>query len=195
MADSKSIHVEPQPLSPVETAGGILSSARKGWDLSIEEVAENLNLGPDTIKALESNEYDNLPGSTFVKGYLRSYAVLLKLNPDEVIATIDLEPEKLSKIPISKRAIKFKGYTKSRRKKKGRSFFKGLLFLVIFVGLVLFGLNQWSRLDTSGLAELFKLPAGESATNAGDGSEILFPSGENTVEQSDKPKQALIRIE
>ena len=195
MADSKSIHVEPQPLSPAETAGSILSSARKGWDLSIEEVADNLNLGTDTIRALESNEYDNLPGSTFVKGYLRSYAILLRLNPDEVIATIDLEPEKLSKIPSSKRTIKFKGYTKSRRKKKGRSFLKGLLFLVIFVGLVLFGLNQWSRLDTTGLAELFKLPAGDSATNTGDGSEILFPSGENTTEQSDKPKEALIRIE
>ena len=63
--------VQPPDLSP----GQVLASRREEWGLTTQEVAENLNLGVDTIEALEADEYENLPGSTFVKGYMRSYAV------------------------------------------------------------------------------------------------------------------------
>ncbi len=52
------------------SAGELLSSARISWDLTVEDVALNLNLGTDTINALEQNDYDRLPGHTFVKGYI-----------------------------------------------------------------------------------------------------------------------------
>ena len=197
MVDTESIHAEPQPLSPVETAGEILSSARKGWDLTLEEVAENLNLGVDVIRALERNEYGDLPGATFVKGYLRSYANLLRLNPEEVIAIVDLQPEKLPDILSSRRTVKLKVKTRVRKRTKSRSFLKGLMFLVLFFVLVLFGLNQWSRLDldTQGLAELFKLPSGESVSGSRDENEIVFPNEDDTGSGGNEPKQALIRIE
>jgi cytoskeletal protein RodZ len=197
MVDTESIHAEPQPLSPVETAGEILASARKGWDLTLEEVAENLNLGVDVIRALERNEYGDLPGATFVKGYLRSYANLLRLNPEEVIATVDIQPEKLPDILSSRRTVKLKVKTRVRKRSKSRSFLKGLMFLILFFVLVLFGLNQWSRLDldTQGLAELFKLPSGESDSGSRDENEIVFPNEDDTGSGGNEPKQALIRIE
>ena len=191
MRDTERVHPEPQPLSPSETAGKILASARVGWDLTVEEVAENLNLSVDTIRALEADDYDKLPGYTFVKGYIRSYAGLLRLNPDEVIETVDLVPEKLQDIPGSREAVRLRpnvSRPKKKSRKKGGAFFRGLLYFVVFVALVIFGLNQWSKLDTDRIAEIFKLPAATEQP-----AEQTSPEGVD--ESGDGTKGALIRIE
>ena len=190
------IHPEPEPLSSSETAGKILASARMGWDLTVDEVATNLNLSADTIRALEKDEYEKLPGYTFVKGYIRSYANLLRLNPDEVISTVHLEPERHSEIPALKGSIKLKGKTYGRPEKKRGSFFKFIIFLFLLAGLSLFGLNQWSKLDTKELAEFLKLPLSDSPdTDNSDDNEIIFPSNGSTQNESNQNKEALIRIE
>ena len=198
MVHSKIIHPEPQSLSPNETAGQILSSARIGWDLTVEEVAESLNLGVDTIKALEKDDYAGLPGYTFVKGYIRSYANILRLNPEEVIATVDLKPEKLTEIPAVPGSIKLKGRRPGRKKKKRRIFLKLFLFLLLIAGLGFVGLTQWSKLDTQELAELFKMPASKKTVEKTDENasvEIVIPTSINESSESDQPKGALIRIE
>ena len=73
---------EPVP-QPAISPGQLLAERRQEWGLSVQEVAANLNLGIDTIEALESEDYGSLPGSTFVKGYMRSYAKLLKLDAED----------------------------------------------------------------------------------------------------------------
>jgi cytoskeletal protein RodZ len=199
MVKSEKIHPEPRSLLSNETAGTILSSARVGWDLSVEEVAENLNLKVDTIKALERDDYEALPGYTFVKGYIRSYANLLRLNPDEVIAMVDLQPEKMTEIPSVRGSIKIKRKSFSRKKKKKSGiFFKFILLLILLIVLGVVGLNQWSKLDTKALAELFKLPISETSEDDTEGdtdSVILFPSSDTPTQQNTPEKGALIRIE
>lgn len=198
MVHSKIIHPEPQSLSSNETAGQILSSARIGWDLTVEEVAESLNLGVDTILGLEKDDYTGLPGYTFVKGYIRSYANILRLNPEEIIAKVDLKPEKLTEIPAVPGSIKLKGRRLGKKKKKRRIFLKLFLFLLIITVLGFIGLTQWSKLDTQELAELFKLPASEKPVEdiEENGSvDIVVPSSIQQSSESDQPKGALIRIE
>jgi cytoskeleton protein RodZ len=198
MVHSKIIHPEPQSLSPNETAGKILSSARIGWDLTVEEVADSLNLGVDTIKALEKDDYTGLPGYTFVKGYIRSYANILRLDPEEVIGKVDLKPEKLTEIPAVPGSIKLKGRRPGKKKKKRRIFLKLFLFLLLIIALGFLGLTQWSKLDTQELAELFKLPAGEKSVEKVEEKssvEIVIPSPVGQSSESDQPKGALIRIE
>lgn len=195
MAEQDPIHPEPLALNSSESAGKILSSARIAWDLSIEDVAHNLNLGVDTILALEQDEYEKLPGYTFVKGYLRSYANLLKLDPEEVVANVDLQPERLSEIPSIKGSLKLKGKTNTASRKNGSAIgavFKSLLFIVLLAGLVLFGLNQYSKMDKDKLAEFFKLPASES-TKKTTNSDIVLPTASGEAENG--KKEALIRIE
>lgn len=53
--------------------------------LSAEQVAETLNLSLQQIAALEENDFARLPGPTYVRGYLRNYAQLLGLPPQEII--------------------------------------------------------------------------------------------------------------
>jgi cytoskeleton protein RodZ len=66
--------------------GSLLCQARVAQGLSREEVAQRLHLAPRQIVALENDDYANLPGPTYVRGYLRGYANLLGLKPERVLA-------------------------------------------------------------------------------------------------------------
>lgn len=67
------------------TAGDLLKQGREAAGLTREAVAERLNLLPIQVVALEQNDFKRFPGETFVKGHLRSYARLLKLDCDQVL--------------------------------------------------------------------------------------------------------------
>ncbi len=76
--------------SPDKTAsasgpGKLLHQARKDLRLAPEDVAQILHLSSKQIIALEQDDYKNLPGPTYVRGYLRSYAQLLGLSADKVL--------------------------------------------------------------------------------------------------------------
>jgi cytoskeleton protein RodZ len=55
-------------------------------EVSTREVAGALNLPIKVIEALEADDYDELPPTVFTRGYLRSYARLLELPGDELLA-------------------------------------------------------------------------------------------------------------
>lgn len=66
--------------------GAMLRDARKARGLSEREAADTMNLSARFIEALEAEQFDKLPASAFVRGYLRSYARMLGLSEDEVIS-------------------------------------------------------------------------------------------------------------
>ncbi len=65
--------------------GRLLHEARLDLRLAPEDVAQILHLSSKQIVALEKDDYKNLPGPTYVRGYLRSYAQLLGLSPEKVL--------------------------------------------------------------------------------------------------------------
>jgi type IV pilus assembly protein PilF len=77
-----------EALPPGATAGALLVAAREASGLSIDAVAQQLKLAPRQVRALEEGDYDHLPGRTFVRGFLKSYARLLRLDPDEVLGAL-----------------------------------------------------------------------------------------------------------
>jgi len=77
-------HVLDAP-EPVVGAGEMLAGARAELGMTVEDVAEELRLSPRQIVALERNDYSQLPGTTYVRGYLRNYARLVGLSIDKVV--------------------------------------------------------------------------------------------------------------
>ena len=67
------------------TPGELLRGARQLYGWSVEEVADELNLLPYIIQALENDDYDQLAGWTYVVGYLRSYGKLVSVNVESAI--------------------------------------------------------------------------------------------------------------
>lgn len=69
----------------VVSFGQELKTSREKQGLSTSEIASRLNLQPEIISALEAEESDALPAPIYVRGYIRSYARVLKLDEDYLI--------------------------------------------------------------------------------------------------------------
>src|SRR3989304_2095691 len=75
----------PDTVASRSSPGPLLHEARLDLRLAPEDVAQILHLSSKQIVALEQDDYKNLPGPTYVRGYLRSYAQLLGLSPEKVL--------------------------------------------------------------------------------------------------------------
>lgn len=75
-------------LEPVISAGAQLTAWReeRGW--TVEQVANQLNLASRQIQALEEDNYAALPGMVIVRGFIRSYAKVLRVDPAPILAAI-----------------------------------------------------------------------------------------------------------
>lgn len=65
--------------------GDLLKSSRKAKQLSLDEVVDELKIQKRYIIAMEEEKFDELPGKTYEKGFLRNYANLLEIEVDYVM--------------------------------------------------------------------------------------------------------------
>ncbi|MBS1198026.1 MAG: hypothetical protein H6R18_1811 [Proteobacteria bacterium] len=72
-----------------QTVGRQLQLAREAKKMSVAEVAELLKLGTSQVEALESDHWQVLPGSTFVRGFVRNYARLFGLDSAPLMKQLD----------------------------------------------------------------------------------------------------------
>ena len=87
--DKEQIEQESGPVAPPLQWGKKLREVREERRVSLREIATELHLDVAILEALESEDLDKLPGASFVKGYLRSYARLLDLPADELVQAYD----------------------------------------------------------------------------------------------------------
>ena len=66
--------------------GQMLREARERKQISFEAVEEATRIRQRFLQALEQGDYGDLPGETYVRGFLRTYAIYLELDPEEVMA-------------------------------------------------------------------------------------------------------------
>jgi cytoskeletal protein RodZ len=81
-ASSPAVGDTGQPVSG--SAGEILRREREKRNISVEAVAKTLRLNARYIEALESDRYEQLPGDTYIRVYLRSLSRFLSLDSEEI---------------------------------------------------------------------------------------------------------------
>lgn len=69
--------------------GVSLRAAREAMSMTVNDVAQVLRFSPRQIEALERDDYASLPGATAVRGFIRSYAKLVKIDAVPLLATLD----------------------------------------------------------------------------------------------------------
>jgi len=76
------------PAAALTGVGQELAAAREARGLALADVAQQLKFAPRQLEALEQEQFSALPGATFARGMVRSYARLLKLDPDPLVERI-----------------------------------------------------------------------------------------------------------
>jgi len=71
--------------APPRSPGAVLLAERRSQGLSLGDIARQLKLSVRQVEALERDEYGAFSGSVFVRGFLRNYAKLLRLDPDRLL--------------------------------------------------------------------------------------------------------------
>ncbi|MDJ0699064.1 MAG: DUF4115 domain-containing protein [Woeseiaceae bacterium] len=66
-------------------AGERLAEARRAKQITIVEIAKELHLDEPKVRALERNDFETLGAPVFAKGHLRKYALLVDIDPDDVL--------------------------------------------------------------------------------------------------------------
>jgi len=87
------------------TPGVQLATRRHEFNWTVEQVASQLNLAPRQILAMEADDYGALPGMAVARGFIRSYAKLLKLDSAPMLAQIAKAPGSAEQAIPLRRAI------------------------------------------------------------------------------------------
>lgn len=83
-----STNLEPeqvQSAESIESPGARLRKERQSQGLDQARIAAQLHLNEGLIEALEGDDFNALPGTVFVQGYLRNYARLLGVPEKEIL--------------------------------------------------------------------------------------------------------------
>ena len=128
------------PRSEASMAGSALAQARQAQKLTVPEVARHLKLTPAQVEALEEGAYERLPGRVFVRGFLRNYAKLVKIDVDPLLRSFEHDmplPQPLVEAPQTRKVT-------LRAEKRSRwPLFAGFVFaLVAALAVYEFGFNE-----------------------------------------------------
>ncbi|NHZ81898.1 DUF4115 domain-containing protein [Massilia sp. CCM 8695] len=76
--------------------GKTLAAQREAMGWTVEQVADQLKMAVRQVTALEAGDYANLPGPAVVRGFVRAYAKVVKLDAAPLVAMISLESPELA---------------------------------------------------------------------------------------------------
>src|SRR5690242_314583 len=65
--------------------GERIKREREMRGISLEEIAESTKIGKRNLEALETEDFDKLPGGIFNKGFVRAYAKYLGLDEEQAV--------------------------------------------------------------------------------------------------------------
>jgi cytoskeleton protein RodZ len=83
------VSVTPSPAARLVSSGigDTLRDAREAQGRSIEDAAHTLRLRAEQLRALEEERFDGFGGDVYARGFLKSYAVELGLDPQPLLDT------------------------------------------------------------------------------------------------------------
>jgi len=178
-----------QKLIMVENFGVYLKHERELRGVALKEIAESTRIHIRFLEALENNDFDELPGEVFVKGYIRSYAKVIGFDSEEMVNVYDESvgrdrKEELGKVEIINEKVQ------SRKKRAAGYILGGIAVAVVLslgysVGKNIIDKNKKQQVERMSQEETPAKPDQppvQSKTNPSEKIEI-----DNAVNQNEEP--------
>ncbi|WBM71682.1 cytoskeleton protein RodZ [Buttiauxella sp. WJP83] len=123
-----------------KTTGERLRTAREELGLSQQAVAERLCLKVSTVRDIEDDKAPADLASTFLRGYIRSYARLVRIPEEELL------PMMAKQAPIkAAKVAPMQSFSLGKRRKKRDGWLMTFTWLVLFVVVGLTGAWWWQN--------------------------------------------------
>ena len=173
--------------------GSTLREARMRARIDISEIETETKIRAKYLRALENEEWDLLPGPTYVKSFLRTYADALGLDGKLLIEEYKLRHERLSDVELQPIAPPGQ---RERRRPPRASFGRGWLVAAVIVGLVaaLYFLGLKTGGDDDGGSTGSTTPRTSSTQTQSSSSESGAAAATPTKKKKSKPKVAKLTV-
>ncbi|WP_297325822.1 RodZ domain-containing protein [Nitrosomonas sp.] len=119
--------------SIVQSVGHILRRARIAKGMSIDDVSRQLRLSVQQIEAIEKEDFEKLPGRTFLRGFIRNYANLVQLDSTPLLQMLPESVPVIStyeRTPLTNKQLSFS----SNRESSGNN---RLIIIIILFAVIL----------------------------------------------------------
>ncbi|MEM7124355.1 MAG: helix-turn-helix domain-containing protein [Pseudomonadota bacterium] len=155
-----------------------LVSARLSRGLELEDVAAVLHIRLDYLQAIEEARFDDLPGPTYVAGFVRTYGKHLGLDGEELVRLYKDESGGV----LARQNLYFPVPASETRRPTGRMIAIALLVVVV-------ALAAWYAVGQRDLVDLEQIPPvpdflAETSTDDGVALEVAGSEGTSTGEES-----------
>ena len=138
------------------SVGATLAAAREEQQRSLESVAADLHLQPGVVRAIEYGDEAKLPASTFLRGYVKSYARLLGLDDTPLIAQLP-KLNQYRPVPLKRVGMRRSGVSLPRAK-----WLVWSLVLAVLAVIVIYGVpaveRLWSQRSSNPVSDQLQLP-------------------------------------
>ena len=138
------------------SVGATLAAAREEQQRSLESVAADLHLQPGVVRAIEYGDEAKLPASTFLRGYVRSYARLLGLDDTPLIAQLP-RLNQYQPVPLKRVGMRRSGVSLPRAKWLVWSLVLAVLAVIVIYGVPAVD-RLWSQRSSAPVSDQLQLP-------------------------------------
>lgn len=113
------------------TIGEILKSERQNQNLTLDKIENITKIRKKNLQAVENNDWKQFHSKIYIIGVIKSYGNFLGINQEKLLAIFRREYEK-------KEELKFKNSFKKSYFTPSQSFFRILIFFLVFIFLSYF---------------------------------------------------------
>lgn len=161
--------------------GKQLKEKRKELNLSIEEVEKETKIRKKYLRALEEDNYEEIPGLVYAKAFLKTYSSFLGLNQEEIIEEFE-RWRHLEDVDAELEGSKSKVSRRRRRKNKNNGFLSSFLSFSPRTLLILFILV----LVAGGVGYNFVIMNGSSPENEIENEENVIVEEDTEEEEEER---------
>jgi cytoskeletal protein RodZ len=140
------------------TIAELLRTTREERKLSVYQVAEATKIKTDHIRALEDGNYNAFAAPVYIRGFVRTYAALLKLDVAKTIELLDAELSQTKKFkePPSLSASKqgWLDFLMLHLSRLNWRVFLPMIALAVVAGAVYLGMHAWRSHQSKSLNTL-----------------------------------------
>lgn len=120
----------------MSSIGERLQHTRETQGMTLQEVSHAINIKEEYLSAVESNEFDCIPGVVFVKGFIRTYGNYLGLDGTALVEEYKREYVHKTPQPEVRSAVKEKRVPVQKKPAYSRAILRQRI--TVMAGIILF---------------------------------------------------------